>query len=339
MIRCVSLLMLASASQAATFTVDPHGNADFLNIQEALFAANHGDEVVVMPGVYLENLIMTSGVRLSSLEGPDTTIIDGQGHKCFEIAQAAPGTAVVGFTITNGGSMQGGGFWVFDNSAVEIADNVISNCHVGYEGAGIHVQRYSYANIHHNRFVNNSSPLTAAISVIVYSSAEIRSNVFLENSSETRGAAIGVHESHVEVVDNMFLDNRGGQTTGNVDFYKATGRISNNVFQGNTGTDGGASCVAIRHASSRVTVVRNVFANNTGGPALLTEACQAVSCNIFWENTADHAGLCPPIGQEGNIKADPLLCGEHRGQVRANSPGQTIRCGPIGLTCCSECEH
>ncbi len=341
---CAIVLVLAFASQAptalaATITVDPHGSGDHLNIQDALFAAQHGDEVVVMPGVYLENLIMTSGVRLSSLEGPEHTIIDGQGHKCFEAVQCAPGTAVIGFTVTNGGSMQGGAFWVFDNSYLEIADNVISNCRVGYEGAGVHAQRYSYANIHGNQFHNNSSPMTAAISVIVHSSADIRSNVFRENSSENRGAAIGVHESHVEVVDNFFVDNRGGVTTGNVDFYKATGLVSNNVFQGNTSTEAGASCVAIRHASSRVTVVRNVFAHNPGGPALLTVACQAVSCNIFWGNTSNYAGLCPPVGQDNNIEADPRLCAEHPGFLMTDSPGRAIKCGPIGFSNCSECDH
>ncbi len=331
-IGCFVLLAMVSVSSAATLTVDRHGNGDHITIQDALFAADWGDEVVVLPGVYLENLVMVSGVHLTSLEGPAETIIDGQGTRCIEVPQCAPGTAISGLTLTNGGGEQGGGIWVFDNSAVEISGNIISNCKVRYEGAGIHVQRYSYASIHHNRFLNNSSPMAAAISVIVYSSVEIRDNEFVGNRSEIRAAAIGVHESHAEIVDNRLFDNVGGQTTGNVDFYKATGRVSNNVFVGNVGTEGGASCVAVRHGSSRVTIVRNIFAENTGGPALLTDACQSVSCNIFWENTEPHTGLCPPIGQEGNLQVDPVLCPDNRGYAEESSPCLTMRCGRIGLS-------
>ncbi len=335
---CLAALLAASISQAATITVDQHGGGDTTTIQAALYQAGAGDEVIVEPGVYTENLVLASGVRLISRDGAEATIVDGQGQKCFEVQYCAPGTLVRGFTITNGGGMQGGGFWIFGNSHVEIADNIIRNNQVGYEGAAIQVQLHSYADIHDNRIIANRSPLTCGITVIKYSTADIRNNIFQDNVSDSNGT-IGVHESHVEVIGNLFEQNQGGDQTGIVDFYKATGVVSNNVFVGNTSAPDGASGVAIRHSSSRVTVVRNIFSGNNIGPALRTTDCQSVSCNIFWANTSDHAGLCPPIGQDGNINVDPLLCPDQPDQVQAGSPALTSDCGHIGLAMLPVCGH
>jgi len=334
---CLLAVTLAAAASAATLTVGPAGSGDDLTIQAACRRAVAGDEIVVLPGVYLENIILTSGVRVISRDGPEHTIVDGQGQKCFMAQQCAPGTAVTGFTVTNGGSFNGGGFWIYDNSTLEIAHNIIRNHHTDYEGAGVLVNRYSYADIHDNSFLENRSHLTAVITVIVYSSADVRNNEFINNQSEAHSAAIGVHESHVEIVGNLFQDNSGAGDAGTVDFYKATGLVSNNVFLGNIGSVDGASGVAVRNKDSRVTVLRNIFSTNRGGPALRTEACQAVSCNIFWNNDVDHAGLCLPIGKDGNINVDPGLCAEHANHVQDGSPSLNSRCGHIGLATGAGC--
>ena len=46
--------------------------------------ANVGDEVLVYPGVYYENVVMKSGVELISFAGASVTTIDmmgGAGHQ------------------------------------------------------------------------------------------------------------------------------------------------------------------------------------------------------------------------------------------------------------------
>jgi len=148
------LLLIASVGQAVTLTVDPSGTGDYTTIQDALFKARAGDEVAVKPGFYQENLVLTSGVRLVSLAGPEKTTIDGQGATCFEVQKCAHGTS-----------------------------------------------------------------------------------------------------------------------------------------------SGGTSGMAVRQDDSQVIVTRNIFSGNLGGPALKTTKCQTVTCNIFWNNSVDHAGMCPPLGK------------------------------------------
>ncbi len=335
---CLSTLLMACAASGTTIVVDPTGGGDTATIQQGLGRSAAGDTVLVLPGVYPENLILKSGVTLLARDGYTDTIIDGQGGKCVEAQHCASGTRVIGFTLTNGGTREGGGVRVFNNTEIEIAHNLIINHKVEFGGAGVWIQRHSHARIHHNRFEKTSSHLASAIAVIVYSSADIRNNVFADNKSEAHGAAIGVHESHVVVVDNLFLNNRSAGDAGTVDFFKSTGLVSNNTFIGNSGGVDGASALAVRDPASRVCVTRNLFANQTGGPALLTETCQPVSCNIFWQNDADHGGECAPIDQDGNIIADPKLMPGHPGRYQADSPCLQLFCGPVGSLATVGCQ-
>ena len=46
------LLTLCTAAQAAEYTVDPNGNGDFTSLTEAVVAANDGDVLILLGGVY-----------------------------------------------------------------------------------------------------------------------------------------------------------------------------------------------------------------------------------------------------------------------------------------------
>lgn len=326
----VTPLLAVTLVSAATIVVDPSDGGHAITIQAGIGLAAAGDTVLVLPGVYAENIVLASGVALHARDGFADTIIDGQGGKCIEARRCAAGTRVVGFTLTNGGTFEGGGVAVYDNTEIEIAHNLIINQKVEFGGAGVWVQRYSHAMIHHNRFEKTSSHLASAIAVIVYSSADIRHNEFVNNESAAHAAAIGAHESHLVVVNNLFANNRSGGDSGTVDFFKSSGQVFNNTFIGNSGGPAGASALAIRDDASMVGVARNLFVNQTGGPALLTEACQPVFCNIFWENETDHGGVCPPIDQDGNIVADPHLIPGPQGRVAPDSPCLSLYCGPVG---------
>ena len=64
--------------------------------------------------------------------------------------------------------------------------------------------------------------------------------------------------------------------------------------------------------------------------ALSTADCQPVACNLFWANETDHTGLCPPIGQDGNFSADPLVVAGSAWRVGPDSPCRSAYCGLIG---------
>ncbi len=98
----VACLFATTSLQAATYTVDDDGPADFSTIQAAISAAVSGDIIHVFPGTYNENINMKDGVSLVG-SGPELTIIDGGGSgsvvSCINIGD---GTIISSFTITNG---------------------------------------------------------------------------------------------------------------------------------------------------------------------------------------------------------------------------------------------
>jgi hypothetical protein len=103
-------LFLTSTALADTWTVDDDGKADFDNIQAAVDAASDGDEIVVMPGTYTSAQdghvvnMLGKAVWLHSSDGPEVTIIDGEGTRrgiaCFNSETSE--TIIDGFTISNG---------------------------------------------------------------------------------------------------------------------------------------------------------------------------------------------------------------------------------------------
>ena len=81
LVTCLTLSLLSSAAHANTWTVDDDGKADFDNIQAAIDAAGDGDEIMVMPGTYIENIsLVNKSIRVYSSYGPDMTIIDGNNN-------------------------------------------------------------------------------------------------------------------------------------------------------------------------------------------------------------------------------------------------------------------
>src|SRR6476620_2528465 len=96
------LFLWASFSSAASIIRVP---ADQPTIQAAIAAASNGDTVQVAAGTYVESLnFLGKAIRVTSEQGPDVTIIDGNGAGPVVLFASAEGRQSVlnGFTIRNG---------------------------------------------------------------------------------------------------------------------------------------------------------------------------------------------------------------------------------------------
>ena len=114
---------ITSASTADVLTVDDDGPADYFRIQDAVDAANPGDEIIVAPGryIHLEDLLgdfdqqvvdlAGKAIRLRSSHGPEVTILDGRGvQRCISCrSDEGLDTEIIGFTFKNGSTEYGGG--------------------------------------------------------------------------------------------------------------------------------------------------------------------------------------------------------------------------------------
>ena len=153
----ITLLLAVSSLSAATHYVSlessnptpPYTNwvTAATNIQDAVDVAGAGDTVVVNDGVYAvgsrqvvrfrnnSRVAITNAVCLQSVNGPQSTAIDGGGtNMCTYLST---GASVTGFTLTNGFNGNGGGACCSSASAYLTNCTVVGN-RAGTGGAGVY---------------------------------------------------------------------------------------------------------------------------------------------------------------------------------------------------------
>jgi FlgD Ig-like domain/Protein of unknown function (DUF1565) len=162
------VIILSMVLCAEVWIVKQDGTGDFSSIQAAIDNAVEGDEILVYPGRYYENINPQGKCDLSiySLEYTtgneayiDSTIIDGnQIGPCFLIRNGEQNLLIQGFSITQGNGYSpndasaGGAFYLFNVTLNIINCNIFDNH--AHEGGAIftdHTDLYlSGVSIHDN---------------------------------------------------------------------------------------------------------------------------------------------------------------------------------------------
>jgi hypothetical protein len=301
-------VLVASGAQARTWTVQTDGTGDFTSIQEAIVVADHGDEVLVGPGTYDENIdFLGKRIVVRSQAGPQATTIDGGGRANAVVVFKSGETresVLEGFRITGGRgylltpSIRYGGGIFIDGSAPIIRHNLITeNTAIspvdlvtwGFGGGIYCVPR-------------NTSP-----------SALISQNRVASNTAGANGGGIAIDGNgavqivHNELVSNVTLRGDGGGVW--VLSNKSGLEFSDNFVIQNTAADHGggfyeASFVSGMHFSS--TVTRNLFYGNQANAAGQTGTSggglwlRASNCQVFQNTFIANSGSGPGA-QGGNI--------------------------------------
>ena len=106
------------------------------NIQDAVNAANPGDQILVSDGVYqmggtvtgdgtTNRVAVTNAVTLQSVNGPGVTLIDGgDALRCVYLTN---GAALSGFTLTNGKAGNGGGLYCTSTNVLVANCTLVNN--------------------------------------------------------------------------------------------------------------------------------------------------------------------------------------------------------------------
>lgn len=329
----VALLLLGTLAAAATIVVRPDGSGDATTISGALALAADGDEILVGPGTYDEQVLVTLDVDLQAEAGPDVTVLDGgMAHALVQIADAT--VTIAGFTFTRAfapGDAHGAALLAWQGSQVDVSDCRFVDNVAGWDNGALHARH-------------------AGTSVTV-SGCE-----FIGNAATHNGGACGVHtDATLSIIDCVFLDNWTAAIAGACNAYRATLSVTGSVFTGNTGAVG-----AIIVEESSATIAGNTFHANTSwdhgsvlfnqgsvgafdhnivaadaqgvGLAIATGSSCAHTCNIYDANAL--GAVAGAVVDPSESVGPALFCDPGAGDLAlcADSPAlpENNACGAIG---------
>lgn len=340
------LIILGILCQQANATTI-HVPGDSVTIQGAVNGAEHGDTILVAPGVYNENVVCScKAILLAShyLFDHDTltidsTIIDGGGGdalyllggNCFPEDESL---TVVGFTIrnsTNGVWKELADWWAEPRSRSRI-------CHCRFidNTYGIWTLTWDECVIDHNIFINNwfglecygGTPRYLEKPDLPSTWTFVENNVFLFNSQI--GAA-AVAEGIVIFRDNVFSHNKWGLAKG---YYSGVGAVRNVVYNNAIGV----SCEAIQSlVGLGIFLENNIIARNDTGIFIYGSGMPdtIIRYNDVWDNPGGNFIGCPvgtgdttwgtnfngtPCDSFYNIMRDPLFADTIDFELLCNSP-------------------
>ncbi|MCU0858590.1 MAG: hypothetical protein MUC65_09340, partial [Pontiellaceae bacterium] len=120
------------------------------NIQAAVNVSTNGDTVLVTNGTYLitSEILITNNITVQSVNGPEVTIVDAQGHCYLVFNLGADGCTLSGFTVSGGSEEHGPGAGGIRCSN---SDPEIYNCVIRYNfGQGVAGGQVYNCRIHDN---------------------------------------------------------------------------------------------------------------------------------------------------------------------------------------------
>jgi len=293
---------------------------DYPLIQDAIFASNDLDTILVQPGAYTENInFYGHNVVLGSLfitmgdtSYINTTYINAgfSGSAITLENNEDSNTVICGFTILNGSADYGGGINCYQSDPI-IRNNIILGNSANYNGGGIFCDQ-SDPVISNNKFIGNGaqnngggiycySGLTEIVENAFsgnyainngggifcdYSNPVIEKNTFYQNSADI-GGAITCSFSNPTINGNYIRDNSSANYGGGIYFDESNPTFSNNILNLNSTVNngGGIFCFA-----SSPTIINNVIFDNyagiRGGGFYCVGYNPIITNTIFWANTA-----------------------------------------------------
>ena len=132
--------LAVSEASNTTIYVDDDGGADYTKIQDAVDAADDGDNIFVYDGTYYGLIIINKTLTLTGEDKSETIIYGGNSSNVVKVT--ANSVNIEGFSVKNGFDT---GIYVFDSVDTSISDCIITS----NSGRGIHLDLAKKTSISH----------------------------------------------------------------------------------------------------------------------------------------------------------------------------------------------
>lgn len=262
---------------------EPRVRYEYQCIQKAIDAARPGDVIVVLPGIYRENIdFKGKAITVTSAYGPELTVIDAGmagSAAAFQTGEGAD-SILEGFTLTNGcgtlttvGPFFGGGVFCRGTSPVIRFNIIKGNDTLTREGCGGGIACIENAEplITDNLIVENSAAYGGGIYMANHAGALVKRNRIMANLAKGHGGGVcvincGLIKNGIMtplMTDNLLYMNKASTGGGIYSFLSFVTITNNTFFRNDAAVEGGGMC----------------FANNS--EAVITNS-------ILWEDTAYH---------------------------------------------------
>jgi parallel beta-helix repeat protein len=241
-----------------------HVPADYPTIQEAIDAAAVGDQVLVAPGTYPENIdFLGKAITVKAAGSVGSAAIDGgqNGQPVVTFTnQEGADSVLCGFLITNGQAISGGGIHCV-NASPTLAENVIS-LNRADNGGGIHCYWYSFPIISDSIISANAADKYGAGIYCFKSSATITKNEIIENVAYEKAGGIYCFDSSPSIIVNSIRDNETSHGSGGAilcNTHSAPTIEGNDISDNYSSHDGGGICCEL---GSSPLIENNTILNN-----------------------------------------------------------------------------
>lgn len=229
-----------AAAIAITVSNSTDNAADFTSIQAAVNAANSGDEIIVKPGIYTENIEINKSLTILSESGSSSdTIIQASDNSKDIFGIWANEVVIKGFTIRGADSAAGIHFFGVTDCLVE--HNVLPD-----NSCGIDLYMFSSD----NTLADNS--ISSSLTGISLSGSS--NNIVRNNSISYCNSGISFFDSPNNILEN-------NTASENVEGFSLTGESNGNLLRNNILKSNNQVGLHIYGTSSNL--IYNNYFNNT----------------------------------------------------------------------------